>query len=1400
VAQAEMLVTNEDAEAISGSLDATDVDGEELTFALNGDIPTGLTFNADGTYTFDPSSYQYLDDGETFEVEIPYTVTDGSSTTGSTFTIKVTGTNDAPVVSDAQHSTNDGTVTFDLSDFNAGGAADVEDDNNADDFTLIKIESLPEHGTLYDSDGNEINIGDTFTDVSDITYVADDGYTSAILMGTKENSGSQGQWGENESGQIVFEASNGLEATVSGYNQNGQQINVGFNNSINNQKGLGLGVQGGDNGQIDTGEKLSIQFNNTVTNAIIGLGGLGNHFIEGSTQGAEAHWEAYKNGELVDSGFVYKPDGNSFTQEIDLGGIEFDQLVFYNEANVNSNFVVQYVEATNVLNDSFEYSAIDSDGTPSVENAVVEFDLDRGSDVITANLSPDAVNDTDSVREAGHEDGTTALPEPTAEAEITEASVPGNNSDLDLSGYSECDFGDLNWGQTIIGNYASNYIKVGDIGGNNIYSKGGNDIIFIGGDVNYDCGIYGGSGNDVLVLNKDRSDYTIVNYSVVNGHISAHIQDNDTGKWLNVSDLEDIRFGGFTDGSTEFEVDITPSTDEVPIDGYVLTVVNATLSDGTNNGDGTWTVTADELEGLKAFPEGDGDVSVEVAEVLFDPADLGTTTPGGAIGDSVAQGNVLDNDTDPENDSLTVESAEGKTVIEDGIQIEGEYGVLTIKADGSYTYELNDSNSDVNALQDGETLYDTFDYTASDGNKTDDAQLKITINGTNDNPVAQAETIEAVEAGDIIYGQLDASDVDNTSDELTFTLNGDAPAGFTLDSDGGYIFDPNNSAYTSLGSGETITVQAEYTVSDGKGGLAVNNITITVTGGNEAPEISVGSVVTDVYYESETAGFDNIVGVYQVDDQGNPVSGQIILLNNNDSSLEANELLSSFNGVDSSQLKFFIIADGFDAHGDISDSEITFDNSGDYPKLLIDGNEASKPVYYSDSEFNSDGVAHFFYSTDENGNTIVSMEDLPASSSDNDRTDVVLRLETRTEGTTTTYTTISTDGEAVALAPEDIEISDVDDINIEDAKIVLTNTLNGDDFDIGTLPDGITYQKYTDSDGNLVVELDGSASLDSYEAAIKQIKFNNDSDDIDDSTREIEITVNDGDADSNVYKVNIDMENSPEGPVEIGDLLGDVTFSAFKGHTYANANSLKDTGAGNADLVTDGEYYAVDGYGNYDRDDDDSDDITEGAGIETQEALVIHLDGEVDSFSAHLKGETGYSTYHLYDADQKEVGEGYVYWSTDRDGNFEVSSDTPFSYIAFDGGNRGDTSFYVKPLTAVGEVNGEKVMSIIGEVDDDELDFSNMENIRAIQMDDDNEQEIELSINDVLDMAGDDKVLQINLGEGDSVELEGEWSDNGSGIFTNTSNDVQIEIIGTYDSSLDDNNTKIFTDDGTEID
>ncbi len=118
--------------------------------------------------------------------------------------------------------------------------------------------------------------------------------------------------------------------------------------------------------------------------------------------------------------------------------------------------------------------------------------------------------------------------------------------------------------------------------------------------------------------------------------------------------------------------------------------------------------------------------------------EAGTTGPG----DATAEGNVLSNDSDVDLlDTLSVSGVAAGDLTADpgtlaggtGIAVTGAYGSLTVQADGEWIYTLDDSNVDVDALEDGDVAADVFTYVTDDGNGGQDrATLTISVSGTSD--------------------------------------------------------------------------------------------------------------------------------------------------------------------------------------------------------------------------------------------------------------------------------------------------------------------------------------------------------------------------------------------------------------------------------------------------------------------------------------------------------------------------------------------------------------------------------------------------------------------------------------------------------------------------------------------
>ena len=240
-------------------------------------------------------------------------------------------------------------------------------------------------------------------------------------------------------------------------------------------------------------------------------------------------------------------------------------------------------------------------------------------------------------------------------------------------------------------------------------------------------------------------------------------------------------------------------------------------------------------------------------------------------------GDVLENDTGSSTAvtgiQLGSESAPGASGTI-GSVFQGNYGDLTINADGSYTYNANNAGT----LLAGQTATETFTYTVTDGTgKTDTATITITILGVDDAPAAVNDTgyiqeastltVEADEgvdgtddnnnneSGDTSGGALENdSDADGdstmsiTSYEHTSGTNtaggalasnsnsGEAGSNsvvgiygtLTLAADGSYTYAANEDIST-LDSGETVTDVFTYTLTDSDGDTADDTATITIT-------------------------------------------------------------------------------------------------------------------------------------------------------------------------------------------------------------------------------------------------------------------------------------------------------------------------------------------------------------------------------------------------------------------------------------------------------------------------------------------------------------------------------------------------------------------------------------------
>ncbi|MCL1040014.1 Ig-like domain-containing protein, partial [Shewanella submarina] len=192
---------------------------------------------------------------------------------------------------------------------------------------------------------------------------------------------------------------------------------------------------------------------------------------------------------------------------------------------------------------------------------------------------------------------------------------------------------------------------------------------------------------------------------------------------------------------------------------YVLNILGFLSED--SNGEGTPVLSFSTPEG------GESEYEI-VAEIKPVQSDAPSVT-----------GNVLNNDLAGADTDEHAESDKGITLVgveagdkgdghtsgNIGVEIQGQYGVLTLNADGSYTYTQTES------LPDGEaTAKDIFTYTIEDEDG-DKSSATLTINLSTSTP---PEQVDGVMGGDRVELELDDDDVmedgsDSDTEDLEFT-------------------------------------------------------------------------------------------------------------------------------------------------------------------------------------------------------------------------------------------------------------------------------------------------------------------------------------------------------------------------------------------------------------------------------------------------------------------------------------------------------------------------------------------------------------------------------------------------------------------------------------------------------
>ncbi|NVK75208.1 MAG: tandem-95 repeat protein, partial [Oceanospirillaceae bacterium] len=213
---------------------------------------------------------------------------------------------------------------------------------------------------------------------------------------------------------------------------------------------------------------------------------------------------------------------------------------------------------------------------------------------------------------------------------------------------------------------------------------------------------------------------------------------------------------------------------------------------------------------------------------------------------------VLANDTDEENDSLTITSA----------SVSSEYGTVAI-VDGKLQFTPAENFN-------GEA---TISYEISDGITTDTAEVAVTVDAVNDEAVIDGDvSVESDETDAVLTlsGTLTSTDVDNPNNSFTASTTQSSSGTFTISESGDWTF-VANSAFNEMNAGDSKV--EKFTVSTVDGTEQV--VTITINGTDDAAVIS-GDTTANLLEDDETSLSDGVIStggkltISDVDSEDNP--------------------------------------------------------------------------------------------------------------------------------------------------------------------------------------------------------------------------------------------------------------------------------------------------------------------------------------------------------------------------------------------------------------------------------------------------------------------------------------------------------------------------------------------------
>ncbi|MDN3526242.1 VCBS domain-containing protein [Halomonas sabkhae] len=1085
-----------------------DADETGGTLTIDGEYGT-LTLEADGSYTYvldnDNLEVQGLSDGETLDEVFSYTLTDGDSDADdANLTIAIEGSDDGVTVdvpNDNDSTTPDGEIGDQVvfeSGLGDGSAPDENDTKVESSFTLTALDGLQETGAVT------------------LDY-SDENGESATLSLSKAEVEALGDTSQSLNTQYG-------ELTVNGYSQ-------------------------ADDGTI------SLDYDYLLTNA---PDASGDDLMDSITVTATDEDGSTDNGDLnikiVDDAPTAEGDTNSVTEGDDTAStVEASGNVIGGgdaspgDAEDTEGADGATVTAVGSVNTP-DSEATETDGTLVIEGEYGTLTIEAGGSYTYAldntNLDVQRLGDGDTLTEA-------------FTYTLTDGDTDSDDATLTI---------------TIDG--SDDGVTVDVPNDNDATTPDGN----INDQVVFESGLTDGSAPNTADTRVESSfTLTALDGLQDNGAVSLTYTNEDGEEaTLELSKAEVEALGDTSQTLTTEYGELTLNGYSQPDDGTISLDYDYLLSNApdvdTDAEQDSFTITATDRDGQNDS----GDLNIKIVDdapvaeddtnsVTEDSAT--TTTTGNVLGDSGASGGDVADDEGADGATVTAVTSTNVPANDadeagGALTIDGEYGTLTLEADGSYSYVLDNDNLEVQGLSDGETLDEVFSYTLTDGDTDqDDANLTIAIDGSDDGvtvnvPNDNDSTTPDGEIGDQVVfesGLTDGSEpnADDIRVESSFTLTAldglQETGAVTLD----YSDENGESATLSLSKAEV------ETLGDTSQTLTTQYGELTLNGYSQADD---GTITLDYDYFLTNAPEEDVddlmdrVTVTATDEDGSTDSGDLNIQVVDDAPTAEDDTNSVTEGGDTAstvETSGNVIGGGDASPGDAEDTEgadgamVTAAESTNVPgnsasgtdTLVIDGE-------YGTLTLEADGS--YTYALDNTNLDVQGLGDgetleeaftytLTDGDSDADNANLTITIDGSDDGVTVDVPNdndaTTPDGDTSDQVVFESGLADGSEPNTDDIRVESSFTLTALD---GLQEMGAVTLGYTDENGE-------SATLSLSKAEVEGLGDTSQSL----STQYGELTL-DGYSQAADGTITLDYDylltNAPEEDVE--DLLDSVTVTA----------------------------------------------------------------------------------------------------------------------------------------------------------------------------------------------------------------------------------------------------------------